>query len=166
MDTRHQKLPNWRRLSFVVLSILFSVAVLSAKASPRNRVKNLKSELQMRIREKQVLEDIKRRVKQTNNAKILAAASKVLRSQHELPKHVTSFAKQISQSEENHALMSSPSIIEETIPQRGSTSGLRSSPIFMIEALSANCKSCKLPRSSHNEVKCVNLNDAIFLSNS
>ncbi|GFN80639.1 hypothetical protein PoB_000714500, partial [Plakobranchus ocellatus] len=80
--------------------MLFSVPESTAtKASQRRRVQNIKSELQMRIREKQLLEDIKRRLNQTTG-QILAPASKVPRSQNGLPKHVSSLAKQISRTED------------------------------------------------------------------
>ncbi|RUS85357.1 hypothetical protein EGW08_006900 [Elysia chlorotica] len=126
-----------RRCVITVLTIVFSVVIYSTEASQRDRVQNFKSKLQMRIREKQLLEGIKRQLNQPN-AQMLAPASKGLRSQNGIPKHVTPLANQISRSEETSVVSSSIPVVEAAPVLRSSFQTFKSrSKSNMITALSA-----------------------------
>ena len=133
MDIRLPGVLNLRCF-LTLLTIMLSVAVFSTEASQRNRVQNFKSKLQMRIREKQLLEDIKRRLNQTNG-QMLAPASKVLRSQNGIPNHVKTFAKQMSRPEDTAVVSSSVPVVEAAPVLRSSFQNFKTK---MITALSAS----------------------------
>ena len=123
------------------LLIMLAMAAAAADASQRDRVDSFRSKLQMRIRKKQLLEDIKRRLNQTSR-QILAPGSKNLRSKNGLPgvaDQVAPIAEHISHSERTVGPSSSVPVVEAAPPlPRSSFQNFKTRSQSMITALSAS----------------------------